>query len=136
MQNRVTLFMTLAIVCLSLLGCRSARYSGIITESHSQGNIQAGYQMVDKRIVIVGSSSHIRNGLLNVIIQAKNLTSIDLPCEYKYTWYDADGICVETGMSIWKPICFNGETQSDMSAVAPNKRVKHYKLALRFTKYR
>jgi len=134
MLNKQTSLLIFVLACLFLSGCRTVSSSGMTLESHCPADIHVGSKIMHNHLKITKCVSQRRNGLMAVTIRAENLTNKDLQCEYRYTWFDADGLDIETGMSIWKPANFHGKARVNMSAIAPSKNVNDYKLVLRFTK--
>ena len=123
----------------ALNGC--ARTSGIAGSATvvkgSEGYIQESRVMVDndslaRAIKITDLKSTFAGDLLkaNVMLHSKRTDTLAL--QYKFRWYNAQGIEVEPESSPWQPIVIYGREDKSVQAVAPNPSVKEFKIEIRY----
>ena len=65
------------------------------------------------------------------MISTKNAT---LEVQYKFRWYDAQGLEVAPEASPWQPLILYGGETKGLQAAAPNPGVKEFKIEIRYTK--
>ncbi len=55
----------------------------------------------------------------------------DLRLQYKFTWYDKEGMVLEEDVAPWKPITLYGYETKDVVGVAPSPAAKEFKIIFR-----
>ena len=84
-----------------------------------------------KAIIITDMLSRRSGDLLEVNVVLTNLTSTDKNIQYRFSWFDADNFEVEQDSRSWNPVVLHGHASVTMKAVAPNDKVKTYKVNVR-----
>lgn len=82
-------------------------------------------------IIITDMLSRQSGDLLEVNVVLTNLTSSDKNIQYRFSWFDSDNFEVEQGSRSWNPVLLHGHESVTMKAVAPNNKVKTYKVNVR-----
>ena len=76
--------------------------------------------------------SKTKDGYLRVQVQAKNKTMDPLRAMYLFNWYDADGVEREDpSHAAWEKITVMPGDDANLSAIAPRKDCKNWKLRFR-----
>ncbi len=66
----------------------------------------------------------------NAMVYSKRTDTLAL--QYKFRWYDSQGIEVEPESSPWQPVIIYGRETKSAQAVAPNPSVKEFKIEIRY----
>ena len=125
------------IVHVSLTGCTGARTNGMEV-SQTEG-MTAFVQMDDgsfcRNVEIVESNlCRTELGFLKASARVRNSRSHDFPVQYKFTWFDGNGMEVLPGGRPWEQTTIHGHETASLSATAPEKLVVKYILRLRRVK--
>ena len=134
MKKNIALFLGLAL-CL-FVGCAStADLEGIATSAKNPS--------VAPRYVILNNSglaSDIRIEALKIafagdILKANvsliSKTSSTLNLQYRFSWYNAQGMEVEPAVGTWIPLTVYGKESKTVTGVAPNSSVKEFRIKIR-----
>jgi uncharacterized protein YcfL len=127
------------IATLGLVGCSTT--AGVETTGKMSWDEQ-GARTLDKNIVFNSSGIKgdiqivdVKSAMAGDIMRAQaTLRSKDkdtLPFQYRFDWYDASGIEINSGSGSWKPLILNGRESKTIQAVAPDPRAKEFKLKIR-----
>lgn len=102
-----------------------------------EGYMQESRVMVDndslaRAIKITDLKSTFAGDLLkaNVMLHSKRTDTLTL--QYKFRWYNSQGIEIEPESSPWQPIIIYGRETKSVQAVAPNPSVKEFKIEIRY----
>lgn len=102
-----------------------------------EGDTQESEVMVDndslaRAIKITDLKSAFAGDLLkaNVVLHSKRTDTLAL--QYKFRWYDSQGMEIEPESSPWQPIIIYGRETKSVQAVAPNPSVKEFKIEIRY----
>jgi len=123
----------------ALSGC--AATSGItgsaVVVKGSEGYQQETRVMVDndslaRAIKITDLKSTFAGDLLraNVTLYSKRTDTLAL--QYKFRWYNSQGIEIDPESSPWQPIIIYGRETKSVQAVAPNPSAKEFKIEIRY----
>ena len=81
-------------------------------------------QIVDMRSVLAGD-------LMKVQATLRSRDKDTLLFQYRFEWYDAGGLEINSGAGSWKPLLLNGRETKTVQAAAPDARAKEFKLKIR-----
>jgi len=102
-----------------------------------EGYMQESRVMVDndslaRAIKITDLKSTFAGDLLkaNVMLHSKRTDTLAL--QYKFRWYNSQGIEIEPESSPWQPIIIYGRETKSVQAVAPNPSAKEFKIEIRY----
>lgn len=128
-RQKLYSFMFGCIVAVALAGCQTTTVDTV------RNSIPAGQRnpIVDERIqtdkslgknlsVISVSESSASGDLLKVQVVIRNNKKKAANYSYSFEWYDADGIAVRTGSTIWKSIRMLGQEEKALVAIASNPK--------------
>ena len=65
----------------------------------------------------------------NVTVFSKSLDTLNL--QYKFRWYNSEGMEVLPEFSPWQPLVLYGKETKGIQALAPNPEVKEFKIEIR-----
>ncbi len=82
-------------------------------------------------IKVLDTRSKFINGLLMVNADIENGTSNQYTIEYKFSWFDSNGMTVDDGGNAWNPIYMQGKETRTIQGLAPNPSVKAFKIRIR-----
>lgn len=112
-------------------GCMSSAPT-TVEKQGAEYEVIANSLLLNNHIRIVERSTRLVNGLLEAQIRGQNVKNKDIQFEYRFVWLDSDGIRLDTGMSIWKPLALHAKETAMMSAVAPTPEATDFLMAVRF----
>lgn len=72
--------------------------------------------------------------LVKVQVDVYNSRSTTEHFNYKFEWFDDQGMIVDSPMSIWQPRTIQGKETLSLTAVAPNPRARDFRLKLQESK--
>lgn len=86
--------------------------------------LQRDIEIVDIKSVQAGDIMKVQ-----AILRSKGQST--LPFQYRFDWYDAGGLEINSGAGSWKPLILNGRESKTVQSVAPDSRAKEFKLKIR-----
>ncbi len=128
-----------AIASLGLAGCSTT--AGVESTGKMSWDEQ-GARTLEKNVVFNNSSLKgdiqivdLKSAMAGDVMRAQaTLRSKDkdtLPFQYRFDWYDASGIEINSGAGSWKPLILTGRESKTIQGVAPDPRAKEFKLKIR-----
>ena len=103
-------------------GARELNKKVVFNSSSLAGDLQ----VVDMQSVLAGNMMRAQATL-------KSRDKDTLSFQYRFDWYDANGIEINSGAGSWKPLLITGKETKTVQGVAPDPRAKDFKLKLRET---
>lgn len=127
------------IALMGLAGCSTT--AGVETTGKTSWDEQ-GARILEKNVVFNSSSLKgdlqivdLRGVQAGDIMRAQaTLRSRDkdtLQFQYRFDWYDAGGLEINSGAGSWKPLLLTGRETKTVQGVAPDPRAKEFKLKIR-----
>jgi uncharacterized protein YcfL len=101
-------------------GARTLEKNVVFNNSGLKGDIQ-----------IVDIKSAMAGDILRVQATLRSKDKDTMPFQYRFEWYDAGGLEINSGAGSWKPMILNGRETKTIQAVAPDPRAKEFKLKIR-----
>ena len=130
----------LAVVSLlALTGCGGT--AGAVASGKTARDDQ-GARILEKKVVfnsiglkmdieIVDIKSSLAGNLMRAQAALRSRDSGTLSFQYRFEWYDADGLEINSGAGSWRPLLLNGKEIKTVQGVAPDQRAKEFKLLIR-----
>jgi len=81
-------------------------------------------KIVDAKLVAVGA-------LMKGIAQIQSTTNSSLKLQYRFTWYDSNGIDINPGGLPWQPIFLHGREETALQSVGPHSGAKDFSVTIR-----
>lgn len=81
-------------------------------------------QVVDLQSALAGNMMRAQ-----ATLQSKDRDTLSF--QYRFDWYDANGMEINAGSGSWKPLIIYGRETKIIQGVAPDPRAKEFKLKLR-----
>lgn len=101
-------------------GARTLEKSVLFNNSSLKGDIQ----IVDVKSAMAGDMMRAQ-----ATLRSKDRDTV--PFQYRFDWYDANGIEINSGAGSWKPLILYGRESKTIQSVAPDPRAKEFKLKIR-----
>jgi uncharacterized protein YcfL len=101
-------------------GARSLEKNVVFNNSGLKGDIQ-----------IVDVKSAMAGDIMRAQATLRSKDRDTLPFQYRFDWYDASGLEINSGAGSWKPLILYGRESKTIQAVAPDPRAKEFKLKIR-----
>lgn len=126
MRNLIILF--LSIVTLAFSGCISDT-SGIVVE---KGKLIVHNQRLASHIYL---THHLRRdtstGFAHVQAVLQNADYGDIQFQYRFEWYDKDGMLLEETSPMWHIARVHGKDRKVLEAVSESKQASDFRLVIR-----
>ncbi|GAC1471970.1 MAG: hypothetical protein PVSMB11_07640 [Desulfuromonadaceae bacterium] len=127
------------IASLGLVGCSTT--AGVEASGKVSWDEQ-GARILEKNVVfnnnglkgdiqIVDIKSAMAGDILRAQATLRSKDKDTLPFQYRFEWYDAGGLEINSGAGSWKPLILNGRETKTIQGVAPDPRAKEFKLKIR-----
>jgi len=91
---------------------------------YNSGSLKGDLEVVDLRSFMAGD-------LMRAQATLRSRDRDTLSFEYRFEWYDLQGMEIGAGSSSWKPLILTGKETKAIQASAPDPRAREYKLKLR-----
>jgi uncharacterized protein YcfL len=101
-------------------GARTLEKNVVFNNSGLKGDIQ-----------IVDIKSAMAGDILRAQATLRSKDKDSLPFQYRFEWYDAGGLEINSGAGSWKPLMLYGRETKTIQGVAPDPRAKEFKLKIR-----
>jgi uncharacterized protein YcfL len=129
-----------ALLALVMAGC-AANTSGIEGSASATWGPEGDMQMskfvvinnerVAGNIQIVDLKSGFVGDLMRANVTLVSKTSSTQNLEYKFVWFDLNGMEITPDGSAWKPLILYGNETKTIQAVAPNPSAKEFKVKIK-----
>ena len=127
------------IASLGLAGCSST--AGVETSGKTSWDEQ-GARTLEKNVLfnnsglkgdiqIVDVKSALAGDMMRAQVTLRSKDRDTLPFQYRFEWYDAGGMEINSGAGSWKPLILYGRESKTVQSVAPDPRAKEFKLKIR-----
>lgn len=126
-------YLSVLLFVLVLSACSSAT-SGISIESSNQ-NVVIGNTSLAHRIAIEKALISDVNGLMKAGVPVTSKTDSDMKLQYRFYWYDAQGLEVDGSDSPWRQFVLHGKDSMTLQAVARKPEAKQYRIYIRQANY-
>jgi len=126
-------YLSVLLFALALSACSSAT-SGISIESSNQ-NVVIGNSSLASRIAIEKALISEVNGLMKAGVPVSSKVNSDMKLQYRFYWYDAQGLEVEGSNSPWRQFVLHGKDSMTLQAVARNTHATQYRIYIRQADY-
>jgi len=101
-------------------GARTLEKKVLFNNSGLKGELQ----IVDIRTVQAGD-------IMRAQVTLRSKENDTLQFQYRFDWYDAGGLEINSGSGSWKPVILGGRETKTLQSVAPDPRAKEFKLKIR-----
>ncbi|MDD2856353.1 MAG: YcfL family protein, partial [Desulfuromonadaceae bacterium] len=82
-------------------------------------------------IEIVDAKSALAGDIMKAQVTLRSKDSDTIPFQYRFDWYDANGMEINSGSGSWKPLIIYGRESKTVQSVAPDPRGREFKLKIR-----
>jgi uncharacterized protein YcfL len=82
---------------------------------------------------VVDMQSALAGNMMRAQATLRSRDKDTLSFQYRFDWFDANGIEINSGSGSWKPLILTGKETKTVQGVAPDPRAKEFKLKLRET---
>ncbi|QYJ77587.1 YcfL family protein [Shewanella acanthi] len=125
------LLLSLALASVFSLSACVHNTAGVWINSQGESGIDSGG--FARNIALEGITTRRVGDLLQGSTLLINKASGDMRVQYKFTWYDANGLTVEESSTSWQSVKLHGKQQLQISAVAPNAEAIKFEVYVRET---
>ena len=139
-KSAATGFIVAAVLTtVSITGCSTT--AGVEADGKTAWNNE-GARELSKKVVYESSSlagdlkvvdiqSVLAGNMMRAQATLKSKDGDTLSFQYRFDWYDANGMEINSGAGSWKPLLITGRETKTVQSVAPDPRAKEFKLKIR-----
>jgi len=80
---------------------------------------------------VVDMQSVLAGNMMRAQATLKSKDGDTLSFQYRFDWYEANGMEINSGAGSWKPLLLTGRETKTVQSVAPDPRAKEFKLKIR-----
>lgn len=120
-------------VVLGLTAC-STTTSGISIESSNQSVVIGNTNLANRLSIEKAQVTNV-NGLLKAAVPVSSKIDSDLKLQYRFYWYDAQGLEVSGSDSPWRQFVIHGKDTMTLQAVARKPEATQYRIYIRKANY-
>ena len=123
-----------AAAALFATGCETLSTSGleVAVGEGGVGVIRVDDRAFSQNIVVEkGMVRREASGFAKAQVFVRNTRRDDLAIQYKFRFFDADGMEVQPGVRAWEQTILHGDDSAALSAVAPRKDVVSFSVRIR-----
>ncbi|WP_283130585.1 YcfL family protein [Enterovibrio norvegicus] len=124
---RISVILFSAAMVLS--GC-AQNTSGISIDSSNQ-NVVLGNEVLGKSLEFGNAKTSEVNERLFAQVMVTNKSSESQNLQYRFNWYDEQGLEVDSGKSPWRQFIVYGNDTVTLQGVALNPNAKNFRVSLR-----
>ncbi|PQJ67236.1 hypothetical protein BTO08_07380 [Photobacterium angustum] len=128
MKYVMTLFLALI-----LTGC-SSEHAGISIENSNQ-NVVIGNAVLARSLVFKDAHITKVNGLMQASVEAINKVNTDLNLQYRFYWYDGQGLEISGSAAPWHSFALAGNGKVILQGVADKAEATQYRIYVRRAVY-
>lgn len=114
---------------LLLTGCAN-QTAGISIDSSNQ-NVVLGNSVLGQTLEFGNARTSTVNDRLLAQVSVTNQSSEEQNLQYRFNWYDAQGLEVDSGKSPWRHITVYGKETVTLQGVALNPDAENFRISLR-----
>lgn len=118
--------------CIAIMGC-SSKTSGLSVDSEYQ-RVLFGDSSLSSYIRVDDISTQEVNDHTRGIVRLENLDDYSQILEYRFYWYDEDGLEVNINPGAWKRVVIGGKEMESLSQVSVSPKGKNFRLQVRASK--
>ncbi|MDD1782869.1 YcfL family protein [Enterovibrio sp. ZSDZ35] len=115
---------------LLLAGCATNSETGISIDSRNQ-NVVLSNTMLGQALEFGNAQTSVINDRLLAQVKVTNKSSDVQNLQYRFNWYDAQGLEVDNGNSPWKPFIVYAGDSVTLQGVALNSNATNFRVSLR-----
>jgi uncharacterized protein YcfL len=112
-----------------MVGC-SSNTAGLRVDGQSQ-QVLYGDTKLAKRIAIDDISSVRLDNRVRAVVRITNTQTSDTELQYRFYWYDNNGIEVNARPSAWRQLLLRGEESRSLSEVSVHPEGSEFRIQLR-----
>ncbi len=117
------------LMALALAGC-AKNTAGLRVDGQSQ-NVMFGDNVLGGRLQVENIATAELNEHARGIVQLTSLYKADLNIQYRFYWYDNEGLEVNSKQSAWKQQIIRGFETLSISEVSINPNGKQFRVQIR-----
>lgn len=120
-------------LALIITGCSSDN-AGISIENSNQ-NVVIGNSVLARSLVFKDAHITKVNGLMQASVEAINKVNTDLNLQYRFYWYDGQGLEISGSAAPWYSVALAGNGKVILKGVADKVEATQYRIYVRRALY-
>lgn len=134
----IRMFVYLTFISIIGSGCGTSGMAGSLRVQADNGSSETRIiidnPFLASKLKISDLEATFSGNLLVAHVAVKSTHNSALQVQYKFRWYDAQGLEIGPDASPWQPLMIYGGESKGLQSVAPNPSVKEFKIEIRYTK--
>jgi len=123
-------WLILIAAALTLMGCASSNTAGLRIDGASQ-TVLFGDNVLAGSLSIEDIATTEVDGRARGIVRLLNQTKGDQHVQYRFYWYDDEGLEVNNKLSPWRQAILRGEEEISISEVSINPNGQQFRVQIR-----
>lgn len=123
-------WLILIAAALTLMGCASSNTAGLRIDGASQ-TVLFGDNVLAGSLSIEDIATTEVDGRARGIVRLLNQTKGDQHVQYRFYWYDEEGLEVNNKLSPWRQAILRGEEEISISEVSINPNGQQFRVQIR-----
>ncbi|WP_047046411.1 YcfL family protein [Vibrio mexicanus] len=115
--------------CIALVGC-AENTSGLRIDGGTQ-NVWFADNVLASRLIIDDIATTEVDGYARGVVRLTSNYNGDQNVQYRFYWYDEEGLEVNTKLAPWKPAIIRGHESIAISEVSVNPNGKNFRVQIR-----
>jgi len=129
-MKKMKVLFVLLMSSLVLAGCSTTRNSGLSVDSEYQ-RVLFGDSAMSSYLRVDDISTQVINDHTRGVVRLESLENANRTIEYRFSWYDDNGLEVNTKPSAWKQVIIGGRDMVSLSQVSISSKGKNFRLQVR-----
>lgn len=120
----------LLVVSFLISGCMTTRTDGVVVEDGTVvvHNVRFASHFVMKHQIKRGTDA---GNFTQVQVAVRNDDTVDFSFQYRFTWFDKDGLEIQETAPVWHPASVYGKGEVTLEGVSENKEAVSFRLVIR-----
>jgi uncharacterized protein YcfL len=118
------------IAVMLLVGCSNSQNVGLTVDGEFQ-HVVMGNSLLANTISVEDISTVEANGHARGVVRIKNNSSSSYDIQYRFYWYDEQGLEVNLNPSAWKHEVIYGGDETSLSEVSVSPNGKEFRVQIR-----
>ncbi|MBM7073705.1 YcfL family protein [Shewanella sp. 202IG2-18] len=118
-----------ALTMVSILSACAPNTSGV--RLNSDGEYKVDNSFVGGDVTVTNNIIRQIGGLLQGAAKIVSHSSKDQTMEYRFTWFDNQGVAVDNDAQSWQPVQIHGKQSVQVMSVAPNSDAVRFQVYVR-----
>ena len=129
MKLKSVIFLSGLLIAMFITGCGSMSVMDV--DANSEGNSVVNFKDSPVDVKVLSTKSRFVNGMLQAQVELESDDSDPTELNYKFVWFDSDGMSIDSDNSPWQPLYLSGREVKSLRGLAPNPAARTFKVVIK-----